>query len=99
MTKRGSLCFLIKQTKGDVVVVAISEIESGGNQLKIYRSLFGMSQTELAKSVDCSRNTIVRIENNEHVPSLQLSYKIAKVFDLSVEELFNLRKTNNQNKT
>ncbi|EAE0192851.1 helix-turn-helix transcriptional regulator [Listeria monocytogenes] len=49
-----------------------------------------MTQNELAHSLDVSRQTIHAIEKGKYNPSLELSLKIAKFFDLPVEEIFNL---------
>ncbi|HBM4497629.1 TPA: helix-turn-helix transcriptional regulator, partial [Listeria innocua] len=50
----------------------------------------GVTQNELAHSLDVSRQTIHAIEKGKYNPSLELSLKIAKFFDLPVEEIFNL---------
>ncbi|EAD2930924.1 TPA: helix-turn-helix transcriptional regulator, partial [Listeria monocytogenes] len=50
----------------------------------------GITQNELAHSLDVSRQTIHAIEKGKYNPSLELSLKIAKFFDLPVEEIFNL---------
>ncbi|EAA0019657.1 transcriptional regulator [Listeria monocytogenes] len=58
--------------------------------VKIIREKKGITQNELAHSLDVSRQTIHAIEKGKYNPSLELSLKIAKFFDLSVEEIFNL---------
>ncbi|EAF6593282.1 helix-turn-helix transcriptional regulator [Listeria monocytogenes] len=60
------------------------------NILKIIREKKGITQNELAHSLDVSRQTIHAIEKGKYNPSLELSLKIAKFFDLPVEEIFNL---------
>jgi putative transcriptional regulator len=47
-----------------------------------------MTQQELANKVGCTRQTIVALESGKYVPSLILSLKIARVFGLTVEEVF-----------
>ena len=47
-----------------------------------------MEQSELARLVDVRRETIGRLERGQYNPSLLLAYRIAKVFDTSVEELY-----------
>ena len=47
-----------------------------------------MSQEELALAVGVTRQTITSIEVGKYVASLQLAYKIAKFFNLSIEEVF-----------
>ncbi|HAC2458809.1 TPA_asm: helix-turn-helix domain-containing protein [Listeria monocytogenes] len=60
------------------------------NIFKIIREKKGITQNELAHSLDVSRQTIHAIEKGKYNPSLELSLKIAKFFDLPVEEIFNL---------
>ncbi|ECL5790094.1 helix-turn-helix transcriptional regulator, partial [Listeria monocytogenes] len=59
------------------------------NIVKILREKKGITQNELAHSLDVSRQTIHAIEKGKYNPSLELSLKIAKFFDLPVEEIFN----------
>ena len=47
-----------------------------------------MEQSELARLVDVRRETIGRLERGQYNPSLKLAMDIAKVFHVSVEELF-----------
>ena len=57
-------------------------------KIKEYRTKFNMKQDELAEMVDARRETIIRIEKGQYNPSLKLAMDIAKVFGVSVEELF-----------
>lgn len=54
------------------------------------RARFNLSQSELGKLVDVSRQTIGLIEKGDYSPSVFLALKIAKVFESSVEEIFRL---------
>jgi putative transcriptional regulator len=47
-----------------------------------------MTQQELANRVSCTRQTIVALESGKYVPSLHLSIKIARVFGVTIEEVF-----------
>lgn len=47
-----------------------------------------MTQDELAKAVGVTRQTIISLENERYTASLVLAYKIAKLFDLTIEEVF-----------
>lgn len=47
-----------------------------------------ISQEELARSVGVTRQTITSIEVGKYTASLILAYKIAKYFDLTIEEIF-----------
>lgn len=57
-------------------------------RIKEYREKTGMKQAELAELVGARRETIVHLENGRYNPSLKLAMDIAKVFHVSVEELF-----------
>ena len=48
------------------------------------------TQEELANSIGVSRQTIHAIERNKFIPSVQTALKLARYFNLSVEELFEL---------
>lgn len=58
------------------------------NILHILRAEHRLSQEDLAKKLDVSRQTINAIEREKYDPSLPLALKIAKVFDKKVEEIF-----------
>jgi putative transcriptional regulator len=47
-----------------------------------------MTQQELAKMVSVSRQTIVAIEKGKYSPSLEVAFKIADVFSVSIAEVF-----------
>ena len=47
-----------------------------------------MTQEELARQVGVTRQTIIAIEAGGYVPSLTLAFRLARVFDLPVEEVF-----------
>lgn len=47
-----------------------------------------MTQQQLAEAVDVTRQTIVAIEKGKYSPSLELAFKIARVFDKKLEEVF-----------
>ena len=57
-------------------------------RIKEYREKTGMKQAELAELIGARRETIVHLENGRYNPSLKLAMDIAKVFHVSVEELF-----------
>ena len=64
--------------------------------LKSVRESRGMTQQELADRIGMRRDTILHLENNRYNPSLEMALKIAQVFDLRVEELFQLKDTGGQ---
>lgn len=47
-----------------------------------------MTQEELAARADCTRQTIIALEQNKYLPSIELAFKIARVFGVSVEDVF-----------
>ena len=55
-----------------------------------------MTQQELADRIGMRRETILHLENSRYNPSLEMALKIAQVFDLRVEELFQLKDTGGQ---
>ena len=57
-------------------------------KIKEYRERAGYKQSELAEIVGARRETIVHLENGRYNPSLKLAMDIAKVFNVSVEDLF-----------
>ena len=57
-------------------------------KVKEYREKEGLKQSELAELVHAGRETIVHLENGRYNPSLKLAMDIAKVFHVSVEDLF-----------
>jgi len=57
-------------------------------KIKEYRARENLTQEELAKKVDVSRQTILYIERGEFNPSLLLTMKICKVLNCKIEELF-----------
>ena len=60
-------------------------------KLKSVRETRGMTQQELADRIGMRRETILHLENNRYNPPLEMALKIAQVFDLRVEELFQLK--------
>lgn len=58
------------------------------NHLKVFRARVDLSQKELSELLGVTRQTIIALEKNRYSPSLKLAFKIAKVFDVNVEEVF-----------
>jgi len=57
-------------------------------KIRELRAARRISQEELAAAVGTTRQTITSIETGKYVASLPLAYKIAKYFDLSIEDVF-----------
>ncbi len=60
------------------------------NTIKVQRVLKNTSQKELSEYLGVTRQTMHAIENKRFVPSTVLALKIARFFDMKVEELFEL---------
>jgi putative transcriptional regulator len=60
------------------------------NILPLLRAQKRWSQAELADKLDVSRQTVNAIETGRYDPSLALAFKIAALFELSIEEIFSL---------
>ncbi len=58
------------------------------NKLREFRARYRMTQEELARRVGVTRQTIIAIENGKYLPSLKLAFKLAKTFNVKIEDLF-----------
>ena len=58
------------------------------NQLRELRTRQGWSQAELATRLEVSRQTVNAIETGRYDPSLPLAFKIARLFERSIETIF-----------
>ena len=58
------------------------------NRIEEIRKERGIRQEELAKSMGVSRQTISSLENGRYNPSITLAYKIAKYFQMTIEDVF-----------
>ena len=58
------------------------------NKLKVLRAMRNWSQTDLAERLDVSRQTVTALETGKYDPSLPLAFKIARLFQLPVEQIF-----------
>ena len=58
------------------------------NRIESIRKEKGIRQEDFAKALGVSRQTISSLETGRYNPSIQLAYKIAKYFGLTIEEIF-----------
>jgi putative transcriptional regulator len=58
------------------------------NKLKVYRAMKDLTQEQLADKLQVSRQTVIAIESNRYLPSLGLAFKIAKTFQVKIEDVF-----------
>lgn len=63
------------------------------NNLRVERARVRMTQQELADKTDVTRQTIVAIEQGKFNPSTVLALKMARVFGVTIEALFELEET------
>ena len=57
-------------------------------RIKEFRARFNFTQKDLAEKVNARRETIVFLEKGKYNPSLLLAHKLAKTFNVTIEELF-----------
>ena len=57
-------------------------------RIKELREKFGITQEALADKVDVTRQTILFLEKGKYNPSLRLAYKIARLFNAKIEDVF-----------
>ncbi len=62
------------------------------NVIKVERAKRNITQEELAKQVEVSRQTINAIETGKFVPSTVLALKLSRYFKITVNEIFELEK-------
>ncbi|MCL2109420.1 MAG: helix-turn-helix transcriptional regulator [Oscillospiraceae bacterium] len=58
------------------------------NRLEEIRKKREIRQEDLAEALEVSRQTICSLENGRYNPSILLAFKIAKYFEMSIEEIF-----------
>ena len=58
------------------------------NRIEEIRNERGIRQEELARRMGVSRQTISSLENGRYNPSIMLAYKIAKYFEMAIEDVF-----------
>lgn len=58
------------------------------NRLKVLRAERDWSQQDLADRIEVSRQSVNAIETGKYDPSLPLAFRIADLFDLSIEDIF-----------
>lgn len=58
------------------------------NKLKVLRAMRNWSQADLAEQLDVSRQAVNAIETGKHDPSLPLAFRIARLFEMPIEEIF-----------
>ena len=84
------VCFILTAFKKILNLLEV-EWRKLKNKLKEYRLKEKMTQQELADLVNVSSRTIISLEKEKYNPSIMLAYRLALIFDTTVEELFCLK--------
>lgn len=58
------------------------------NKIKVYRAMHDLTQEQLADKIGVSRQTVIAMESNKYPPSLGLAFKIVKLFNAKIEDVF-----------
>ena len=58
------------------------------NRIREQRGEIGMTQAELGAALGVSRQTVISIESGRYLPSLPLAFRIARLFEAPLEQLF-----------
>jgi len=58
------------------------------NRIKVYRAMRNVTQEQLAKGIGVTRQTVIAIEKGNYNPSLELAFRLARFFEVSIEEVF-----------
>ncbi|KQC16152.1 MAG: helix-turn-helix transcriptional regulator [Methanothrix sp.] len=58
------------------------------NKVKVYRAVHDLTQEQLAKELGVTRQTIIAIEKDKYNPSLDLAFKMARIFGVKIEDIF-----------
>jgi putative transcriptional regulator len=58
------------------------------NKLKVYRAMYDLTQEALAQKLGITRQTVISIEKEKYDPSLELAFKIADLFHVTIEDIF-----------
>jgi len=72
--------------------MAVHQISNNIRTLRFHRG--EMTQQQLAKAVGVTRQTIIAIESAKYSPSLELAFRIARVFEKPLEEVFSYEEEN-----
>lgn len=78
---------IIKNVKYTIQLIS-ERGEPLNNRIKEYRKSKGVTQEELARAAEVTRQTIISLENGKYNASLQLAHKLAKFFGVAIEDLF-----------
>jgi putative transcriptional regulator len=58
------------------------------NKIKVFRAMHDLTQEQLAEKVGVTRQTINALEKDRYSPSLDLAFRIARLFNVPIEQVF-----------
>ena len=58
------------------------------NKIRLFRAMHNLTQEHLAQAIGVNRQTILAIEKEKYIPSLDLAFKISRFFGVNIEEVF-----------
>ncbi|MDD5038882.1 MAG: helix-turn-helix transcriptional regulator [Dehalococcoidales bacterium] len=58
------------------------------NRLKVFRAMHDLTQEELANKLGVTRQTVVSLEIGKYDPSIGLAFRLAKLFNVRIEDIF-----------
>lgn len=67
------------------------------NKLKVYRVMHNLTQEQLADKIGITRQTVIAIESDKYLPSLGLAFKIARLFKVTIEDIFAYEREKDEN--
>ena len=82
------MTIIVDNESTSLYIILMGTDTQTSNQVRQIRRLNDLTQAELAKAVQVSRQTIVSIEGGDYAPSVYLALRLARVLDTRVEQLF-----------
>jgi putative transcriptional regulator len=58
------------------------------NHLKVFRAMHDITQESLAGMLGVTRQTVISIESGRYAPSIELAFRIARLFNVKIEDVF-----------
>ena len=58
------------------------------NKLRVYRAMYDLTQEALAQKLGITRQTVLSIEKEKYDPSLELAFRIANLFNVTIDDIF-----------
>jgi len=73
---------------GYIMPVSTGSGKQMKNKIKVFRAMHDLTQEALANELGVTRQTVLAIEKGKYDPSLELAFKIARYFGVSIDEIF-----------